>query len=152
MKKTYEERFWSRVQKTDGCWLWTAGKNNNGYGWFKVNGKMVLAHRFSYELHIGPIPEGLVLDHVKARGCTNRTCVNPAHLEPVTIGENTRRGDSGRIGGERQRSKTHCLKGHEYSEKNTRIRPDGSRLCRECHRIQEAAVRKTKSSEAMLTC
>ena len=95
MKKTYEERFWSRVQKTDGCWLWTAGKNNNGYGWFKVNGKMVLAHRFSYELHIGPIPEGLVLDHVKARGCTNRTCVNPAHLEPVTELENIRRGEQG---------------------------------------------------------
>lgn len=81
MNTTYEQRFWAKVLKTDSCWLWQGRKNDNGYGLMLVDGKNVRAHRFAYELLVGPIPEGLDLDHVRARGCTNRHCVNPAHLD-----------------------------------------------------------------------
>ena len=77
---TPEERFWAKVDKTDDCWLWTANRTNAGYGHFWLDRRMVLAHRFAYELLIGPIPDGLTLDHL----CRVRACVNPAHLEAVT--------------------------------------------------------------------
>ena len=89
--KFVEERFWSKVNKTDTCWIWTAAKNQDGHGRFR-HGRLVLAHRFAYELLVGPIPKGLDLDHL----CQNPACVNPAHLEPVTRKENTRRYWSGR--------------------------------------------------------
>ena len=79
------ERFWAKVNKVDtGCWLWMAHKNAGGYGTFRVNGKMVLAYRFSYELEHDPVPEGLFLDH----RCGVRACVNPAHLRVVTRKQN----------------------------------------------------------------
>jgi hypothetical protein len=81
-------RLWSQVTKTDACWLWTGYLNHQGYGtlW---DGEMVAgAHRVAYRLEVGAIPEDLVLDHL----CRVRNCVNPAHLEPVTSAENTRRG------------------------------------------------------------
>src|SRR5450755_3951408 len=78
---TAEERFWARVDKqTDGCWVWT-GALRTGYGTLSVSGKNVPAHRFSYELLVGIIPDGLQIDHL----CRNRACVNPEHLEPVTV-------------------------------------------------------------------
>lgn len=78
-----ECRFWSKVVKTEFCWLWTgaAHKKADGYGRVDANGKRFLAHRFAYELLVGPIPEGHELDHVV---CENTRCVNPAHVEPVT--------------------------------------------------------------------
>ena len=85
------ERFWEKVDKAgqDECWLWTANKTApNGHGRFLGPGGQVMAHRFAYELLVGPIPEGLVIDHL----CRVRLCVNPAHLEPVTAEENIRRG------------------------------------------------------------
>lgn len=86
-KITPEDRFWPRVQKTDTCWIWT-GSSATGYGVFKGNNKRQgPAHRFAYELLVGPIPEGLQLDHL----CRVTLCVNPQHLEPVTPGENCRR-------------------------------------------------------------
>lgn len=75
-----------------GCWLWTARLNEHGYGNFWLLGKLSLAHRASYELHVGPIPEGLTLDHL----CRVRRCVNPEHLEPVTQAENYQRGVAAR--------------------------------------------------------
>lgn len=74
-----------------GCWLWTASLTHNGYGKFWVDGAVVRAHRWIYEQLVGPIPDGLHLDHVHERGCRSRRCVNPAHLEPVTNEENQRR-------------------------------------------------------------
>ena len=81
------DRFWSKVSKTDGCWEWSAALDRNGYGAFRFEGRMRLAHRISWFLHHGSFPE-LQLDHL----CRNRKCVNPAHLEPVTNRENTIRG------------------------------------------------------------
>lgn len=80
-------RFWWYVAKTDECWNWTGG-TTKGYGSFTdTNRRKVYAHRFSWELHRDPIPEGLVIDHL----CRNTLCVNPDHLEPVTQQENVRR-------------------------------------------------------------
>lgn len=88
-------RFWAKVDKSGGpgaCWPWTAGIcTRTGYGNIWWLGRAQSAHRIAYELAIGPIPPGLTVDHVEARGCTLRHCVNPAHLEAVTQAENNRR-------------------------------------------------------------
>ncbi|WP_228900115.1 HNH endonuclease signature motif containing protein [Streptomyces sp. DH1] len=75
----------------DGCTLWNASTFGGGYGQFKIRGRSVLAHRVAWTLRHGPIPEGMEIDHVWARGCRSRRCVNTDHLEPVTTEENARR-------------------------------------------------------------
>lgn len=95
VKLSLAERFWSKVDKNgpDDCWLWTGSCQGAGYGLIGDGaGGLLLAHRVAYELLVGPIPAGRHIDHVKARGCRHRHCVNPAHLEPVTNAENCRRG------------------------------------------------------------
>ena len=128
-RQPLEVRFWAKVAKPltgDGCWLWMGHRNQGGYGQVSVNRHMRQAHRVAYELSVGPIPEGLTLDHL----CRVRHCVNPSHLEPVTELENIRRGTVG----ENMRSKTHCPQGHPYDEANTRHTKNGNRLCRACYR------------------
>lgn len=108
-----------------GCWVWK-GSCANGYGRMSVNGRTDGTHRLGYEALVGPIPEGLTLDHL----CRNTRCWNPRHLEPVTHGENCRRGNgwSGR-----NARKTHCPAGHSYDSSNTYLRPDGTgRDCIAC--------------------
>ena len=121
-------RFWAKVVKSDGCWTWRGSTHwKEGYGRFRYHGKTVSAHRVAYELTIGPIPDGLVIDHL----CRNRVCVNPAHMEPVTDRENVLRG----VGPSAINStKTHCLRGHAFSTENTRIDKIGKRDCRTCSR------------------
>jgi hypothetical protein len=133
------DRFWSKVDRTagpDSCWLWTASKFRDGYGQFRLDGhgRNVSAHRYAYELLVGPVPEGLHLDHVRARGCTSRACVNPAHLEPVTCRENLMRGSGFAAV---NAGKTHCAHGHKFSLENTYFRPKGGRACRACRREAE---------------
>jgi len=75
------------------CWVWQRAKTELGYGVARADGKNQYAHRMMYEREVGPIPDGLSLDHL----CRNPSCVNPAHLEPVTHGENLRRGAGTRL-------------------------------------------------------
>lgn len=141
-----EERFTKKIYicPDDGCWIWTAYKCRKGYGIYTVHtGKTSKAHRYAYEQLVGPIPEGLVLDHFRLnpgpwRRCS-KACVNPAHLEAVTAAENTRRADWS-AGGDHERRKTHCIRGHEFTEENTTIRTSRGwteRGCRACLRLRK---------------
>jgi hypothetical protein len=132
------ERFAAMYTVTpSGCWEWHRSLDGKGYGTFgiKIDGvwRTVKAHRVSYEIHVGPIPEGLQLDHL----CRNRACCNPSHLEPVTNRENGLRGESPCALNARV---THCPKGHEYTPENTLIKTTrcgtAGRDCRECGRLR----------------
>src|SRR3990167_10748674 len=124
MRRSPQDRFFTFVKKTPGCWLWTGALKENGYGAFGVNYRSGYAHRFSYENFRGPIPHGLTIDHL----CRVRNCVNPSHLEAVTIGVNTLRGNS--VSAKCAR-KTHCPNGHPYDGVNT-YRCRRRRQCRIC--------------------
>lgn len=136
------DRFWSKVHFGPGeCWEWTGARNQDGYGIFHVPGtlnRVIRAHRFAYETFIGPIPEGLELDHL----CRNHACVNPDHVEVVTNQENSRRGIAGIVNAQRQRAKTHCPRGHPYDEVNTLVRSNGRRECLTCKRARNRAWMK----------
>ena len=128
------ERFLQNIRiLKNGCWKWTACTMACGYGQFWDGEKHVLAHRWSYQFHIGKIPSGKEMDHL----CRNRPCVNPYHLEPVTSRENTIRGNAGHHRREEAKLITKCPKGHPYSKENTFIRKTKygvCRICRECAR------------------
>ena len=130
-----ERRFWSKVEITDDCWLWSGAKNKDGYGSIRIEGKTVSAHRVSYELRFGSIPQGLVIDHV----CRVHHCVNPDHLEPVTNEENLRRGIPNPAA--LNAVKTHCKHGHEFTPENTYMLPVGGRGCRTCIRNRVRAYK-----------
>ncbi|MEU8682932.1 HNH endonuclease signature motif containing protein [Streptomyces sp. NPDC048611] len=147
-----ELRFWSKVNKQGPmppqaiapglCWEWTGSKTPGGYGQFWVKPRLVVSHRFAYEQVLGPIPDGLQLDHL----CRNRACVNPQHLEPVTQQVNIWRGFSIATA---NRLKTHCPHGHPYSAENTYIHPkNNGRICRACarERSRKNHQRKRNSS------
>ncbi len=138
------ERIMARVTvDSNDCWIFTGATNSRGYGFIQLGRGIGTdrTHRVMYRHLVGPIPEGLTLDHL----CANTACCNPAHLEPVTRSENTKRqwaegrADPGRS----QREKTHCPQGHPYDEANT-CHSNGRRHCRACGRIRarEATARK----------
>lgn len=122
--------FWDKVSKSDGCWTWL-GVVHKGYGRHSSE----QAHRVAYERTVGPIGEGLEIDHL----CMNPLCVRPDHLEPVTREENMRR---------RSARQTHCKYGHEFTPENTYIHPPFGRECRTCNRrrVREYAARKAATA------
>lgn len=126
------EKFLERVKKgTNGCWNWLGFINSGGYGKFFLGKKNYQAHRYSYARYIGNIPKGMVIDHL----CRKRSCVNPEHLEVVTLKENALRG----IGPSAINSrKTKCIQGHPLKGDNLFIRKSKDntiyRICRECRR------------------
>lgn len=146
---TPEGRFWRKVDKTDTCWIWTGALDGEGYGSRrpdKAHRSAPGAHRYAYELLVGPIPDGLELDHTchsrdllcpGGPTCLHRRCVRPAHLEPVTGLENSRRSGNAR--------KTVCPQGHGYTPENTYY-VGSRRHCRECgrqrSRLQYQAARQ----------
>lgn len=135
----------SKSQHYEGtvCWNWTDFKDKDGYGKFSFNGKSRIAHRISYELHLGKIPDGLTLDHL----CRNTSCINPIHLEPTTSKENTMRGISPSA---KNAAKTHCKRGHEYTPQNTWIVNSVSgkgRVCKICNRMRERELYKSQQED-----
>ena len=119
-----------RIQKAvtvspSGCWLWGKHINADGYGKIRFEKIAYLAHRLSYQVHIGPIPDGMQLDHL----CRVRSCVNPAHLEPVTCAENLHRGEHSNMKAYREDV---CPLGHVLSGDNLSPRTDGRRKCKTC--------------------
>jgi hypothetical protein len=136
---TPEDRLWVKIRKTETCWLWTGTPDSSGYGQISINRVKRLVHRVVYELLIGPIPDGLTLDHL----CRVRLCCNPAHLEPVTGIKNVMRGESLNA---RNGRKTACVHGHSFDLINTYWRPDGTRQCRECRRRRGRELRARSAS------
>lgn len=123
-----ETRFWSKVDASASCWVWIAASAGKGYGKYttKIDGRWTYpyAHRYAWESLVGPIPEGMILDHL----CKNRKCVNPDHLEVVTYQDNNLRG----AGIARANAdKMHCPSGHPYDNENTYVYR-GGRMCKAC--------------------
>ena len=156
LRPSAEDRFWPKVDKNGpvpkqrlelgACWLWLAARNGDGYGEFSVGGKIVRAHRFSYELLFGTIPDDLVTDHL----CLNRACVNPYHLEIVTITVNVFRSSAPSV---INAAKTHCLRGHPLEGSNLKVlsyKGHTARYCRACIRFRtnrrRAELRAIRSS------
>lgn len=131
--------FWEDVQRgaADECWPWLRYVDDTGYGKVRFGGTTRWAHRVAYELAVGPIPDGLWIDHVRDLGCTDNRCCNPAHLEPVSPRVNRLRGQLGEFG---QRDPNECPQGHRYDKRNSR----GDRICTACARDADARYRANK--------
>lgn len=121
---TITDRFWRKVEVTDDCWNWIGALTSRGYGSLGFNTQPWLAHRFAYTHLVGPIPDGLTVDHT----CFNTRCVKPGHLEVVSLQENVRRAHA-RV--------THCKSGHELVRKEG----DRQRRCRTCENEARQAER-----------
>ena len=142
-----DERFWAQVDKRadDECWPWVGAFDSHGYGHFRIGGRRRTgAHRFSYQLLVGPIPSRFQIDHL----CRNPACVNPAHLEAVTRRVNAARG-VGFVATNMR--KTHCKNGHEFTPENTywRVHEMGeARGCRACTREAQRRYQARKLAAA----
>ena len=138
MKKINKGRFLERIKVFGECWEWQGTVAANGYGRCSMDNRNDMAHRVSYKLFVGPIADGMTIDHL----CRNKRCVNPSHLEVVTSRENTLRGDT--IAAENA-AKSCCHKGHPLYGENLYMSRRGSRVCREC---QKQHLKRSRSTDA----
>lgn len=142
MNDSTHDDVWPRIDQLvdrgapGGCWIYTGQHDRYGYGKHRASGgRWVAPHRVAYEALVGPIPKGLVIDHL----CRVRDCCNPAHLEPVTNRENTMRGETIAA---RRAAQTHCVNGHVLDGDNVYLRPKtGTRTCKECSRVRARAYK-----------
>jgi len=149
---TPQQRFWSKVNKNGPipelrpdlgpCWLWL-GALSCGYGSFHLGAGSVFSHRLAYEWAVGPIPDDLTIDHL----CRNRACVNHSHMEPVSRGENVRRGEAGEINRFRLSGRTRCIVGHVLAGSNLYVSADGRRHCRLCARRRARVYRARQKGQ-----
>lgn len=135
------KRFWAKVEKTDTCWLWRGYVAKHGYGTYTIGPKTWRVHRYAYEQAVGPIPDGMQIDHL----CRVRSCVNPDHLEVVTSRENTLRSPIAAAAVAAR--KTHCPAGHPYAGENLYAHPAGYRICRACKRDAQRASLPERSED-----
>lgn len=135
---------WVIPEPNSGCWLWVGQLNAGGYGSVGFHGKTRNAHRVSYFLATGDEVLGFDLDHL----CRVRSCVNPAHLEPVSRSENLRRGNTGDNLATRAAAVTHCPRGHAYLGSNLYTCPRGHRNCVACQRQRVRIWRSAKNNFA----
>lgn len=120
------------------CRVFLGHKGKNGYGQVSLNGKLVLVHRYCWELANGPIPQALLIDHQ----CRNRGCCNPDHLRVVTKRVNNIENSVSPFAA--NCAKTHCCRGHEFTEQNTGVH-HGRRRCKACHRDEERKANATRN-------
>ena len=132
--RSAEGRFWDyvEVRASGACWPWKGHVSGNGYARMGVGGKAFQAHRLAYFYCVGPIPDGLVVDHQ----CNRRDCVNPNHLRAMTHEENVRRPALAR---------TTCPNGHRFTDSNTYIDGRGARVCRICKQKNLTSTRRSKN-------
>jgi hypothetical protein len=118
------------------CWISNRAQTTNGYTKIWVDGYFLLTHRLAYQEFVGPIPDGLQIDHL----CRQRACCNPDHLEPVTPQENIRRAPWAQV--------MVCINGHEFSPANTRVNARGDRACKACDRDRAREYRARRRHAA----
>lgn len=145
----YVARFWAKVDQREPneCWPWLGTVTMHGYGQYVCGSgnQRTSAHRYAYTVAHGPIPDDLTIDHVYERGCRRRDCVNPAHLEAVTMAENLRRRDEAN-------RRTHCNHGHALTADNLVPHGKDRLACRTCRRRATALSRARKSARERETC
>lgn len=138
---TTHKTFWNRIDRTggpDACWTWLGSLNRpNGYGALRHQGRNTSAHRVAWELTIGPIPPGMILDHLV---CDNPRCANPTHMQMTTQRHNVLRAKNS--AGARNAATTHCPNGHPYNEENTYHHHRAGRQCRTCRRNRQRQLKQ----------
>lgn len=148
VKPQLAERIEPKIHRTEGCWLWTGRIDRAGYGTLGSRKGTSMAYRLAYEAWIGPVPDGLELDHacrtadktcLGGSSCPHRRCVNPAHLEPVTRAENARRSAPAQ--------KSECVNGHAYTPENTYFKPAKSRGRRDCRACGRERTRRYEARQ-----
>lgn len=136
----------SQTNVVGECWMWTGARNDHSdYGRITLRQEKVYVHRLSYELFVGPIPEGLTIDHI----CRNTGCLNPAHLRAVTQRDNTvKYGKTGACAVNSRR--TYCKNGHPFDSNNTRVRHNGHRQCKTCNRHHDRERYRRRKNAGLL--